>query len=130
MLRSIINDFETAGVGSVGLTPLSSIGGQCSVYSLAVGPSRRRAVQPFRNASGQPIHPDVDLCRTKGVYQIDPAVLSQTDYPLAYPVAVVYRRDNRLPPIGPKFAEIMLTEEGQAYLRQVHLSPVRPTEDR
>ncbi len=130
MLRSIINDFETAGVGSVGLTPLSSIGGQCSVYPLAVGPSRRRAVQPLRKASGQPIHPDVDLCRTKGVYRIDPAVLSQADYPLAYPVAVVYRRDNRLPPVGPKFAEIMLTEEGQTYLRQVHLSPVRPAEDR
>ncbi|MFH7241702.1 MAG: hypothetical protein ACHWZW_02520 [Spirulina sp.] len=125
MLRRIINDFETAGIGSVGLTPLSSIGGQCSVYPLALGPSRRRAVQPLRNASGQPIHPEVDLCRTKGVYQIDPAVLTQSDYPLAYPVAVVYRRDNRLPPIGPKFAELMLTEEGQDYLRQIHLSPAQ-----
>jgi hypothetical protein len=125
MLRRIINDFETAGIGSVGLTTLSSIGGQCSVYPLALGPSQRRAVQPLRNASGQPIYPEVDLCRTKGVYQIDPAVLSQSDYPLAYPLAVVYRRDNRLPPIGPKFAELMLTEEGQDYLRQIHLSPAR-----
>lgn len=125
MLRRIINDFETANIGSVGLTPLSSIGGQCSVYPLALGPSRRRAVQPLRNAFGQPIHPEVDLCRTKGVYQIDPAVLSQSDYPLAYPVVVVYRRDNRLPPIGPKFAELMLTEEGQDYLRQIHLSPAQ-----
>ncbi|MEB3288686.1 MAG: hypothetical protein VKI82_02155 [Leptolyngbya sp.] len=130
MLRTIINDFETAGVGSVGITPLSSIGGQCSVYPLAIGPSRRHSVQPLRNDSGQPIHPDVDLCRTKGVYQIDPAVLSQSDYPLAYPVAVVYRRDNRLPPVGPKVAELMLTEEGQTYLHQVHLSPVHPLEDR
>lgn len=124
MLRRMINDFETAGVGSIGITPLSSIGGQCSVYPLALGSSRRQAVQPLRNASGQPIHPDVDLCRTKGVYTLDPRILSQSAYPLAYPLAVVYRRDNRLPPIGPKFAELMLTEEGQTYLRQVHLSPV------
>jgi hypothetical protein len=66
----------------------------------------------------------VDLCRTKGVYILDPTILSQSVYPLAYPLAVVYRRDNRLPPIGSKFAELMLTEEGQTYLRQVHLSPV------
>jgi hypothetical protein len=130
MLRSIINDFESAGVGSVGITPLSSMGGQCAVYPLALGASRRRAIQPLRNASGQPIHPDVDLCRTKGVYRVDPATLSQSAYPLAYPLAVVYRRDNRLPPIGPKFAEMMLTEEGQAYLGQVHLSPMQVPTDR
>lgn len=122
MLRRIIRDFEIAGVGSIGITPLSSIVGQCSVYPLAIAGATPEASQPFRRDDGQALSPSVDLCGTKGVYQINPEALRTPTYPLAYPLAVVYRRDNRLPPIGAKFAALLLTDEGQAYLQQANLT--------
>jgi len=121
MLRAIIRDFEEEQIGSIGLTSLSSIEGQCSVYPLAIQVPGRSPIQPFRFADGQPIQPTVDLCRRKGTYQIDGAVLRSQAYPLAYPLAIVYRRDNRLPPIGPKLAALFLTGEGQSYLQQANL---------
>jgi hypothetical protein len=128
MLRRIIRDFETAGVGSLGITPLSTIAGQCSVYPLAIQDAGRPASQPFRSPTGQALQPNVDLCSTKGVYRLDPTLLSTATYPLAYPLAVVYRRDNRLPPVGAKFAALLLTEAGQTYLQQINLTPVLPPE--
>ncbi|WOD37099.1 substrate-binding domain-containing protein [Nodosilinea sp. E11] len=124
MMRRIIRDFETAGIGSIGITPLSSIVGQCSVYPLAIAGAAPEASQPFRRADGQTLKPSIDLCNTKGVYQINPEVLHTSTYPLAYPLAVVYRRDNRLPPIGAKFAALLLTDEGQIYLQQANLTTV------
>lgn len=128
MMRRIIRDFEAAGVGSVGITPLSSIVGQCSVYPLAIEGATPGASQPFRRADGQALKPSVDLCNTKGVYRINPEVLRTRTYPLAYPLAVVYRRDNRLPPIGAKFAALLLTDEGQDYLQQANLTSVNSLE--
>ncbi|MGG6296344.1 hypothetical protein ACQ4M4_18290 [Leptolyngbya sp. AN02str] len=121
MLRTIIRDFEENRIGSIGITSLSSIEGQCSVYPLAIQAPGQAAQQAIRQANGQPIQPDVDLCRRKGTYQIDSEALRSRTYPLAYPIAVVYRRDNRLPPIGPKFAALFLSEEGQSYIHQVNL---------
>jgi hypothetical protein len=123
MLRAIIRDFERDRVGGVGFAALSEVVGQCSVYPLAVGIPGRAPVQPFALASGEPITPEIDLCRRKGSYGLSAEALRSQSYPLAYPLAIVYARDNRRPPIGQKFAELMLTAEGQQYLQQFGLVP-------
>lgn len=120
MLRTIIRDFEESQIGSIGITSLSSIAGQCSVYPLAIQAPGRSPVQPFVLTNGKAIQPTVDLCRRKGAYHIDAEVMRSQTYPLAYPIAVVYRRDNRLPPIGLKFAALLLSDEGQSYLLQIN----------
>ena len=123
MLRTIIRDFERDRVGGVGFATLSEVVGQCSVYPLAVGVSGQAPVQPFALDTGEPIDPEVDLCRRKGSYSLNREALRSQTYPLAYPLAIVYARDNRRPLIAQKFAELMLTEEGQQYLQQFGLVP-------
>ncbi len=124
MLRRIIRDFESAGVGGIGIAPLSEIEGQCSVYPLAIASSDRVPSQPFRHIDGASLQPRVDLCRAKGLYHLESTALQTFTYPLAYPLAIVSRYDNRMPPIGRKFAELLHTDEGQTYLKQVGLTGV------
>jgi hypothetical protein len=124
MLRTVIQDFEGAGVGSVGFAPLSQISGQCSIYPLALKTPGRAAVQPLSLVTGEPVSPQVDLCDRKGQYGPDLDALKQGTYPLAYPVAIIYPLDNRLPPVGQKFAELMMTDEGQQFLWQKGFVPV------
>lgn len=124
MLRAVIRDFETEGVGSLGFAPLSQVSGQCSIYPLALGTEGRAPVQPLVLTTGEPITPQIDLCNRKGQYFPDAAALRHNRYPLAYPIAVIYPLDNRLPPVGQKFAELMLTDEGQQFLWQQGFVPV------
>ncbi|MDA0673427.1 MAG: septum site-determining protein, partial [Cyanobacteria bacterium] len=124
MLRTVIRDFEEDGVGGVGFAPLSQISGQCSIYPLALAAPGQTAVQPLSLLTGEAITPQVDLCDRKGQYGPDLAALKDGTYPLAYPIAVIYALDNRLPPVGQKFAELMLTDEGQQFLWQRGFVPV------
>lgn len=128
MLQAIIADFEVNGIGSIGFAPLSSIIGQCSIYPLAVKANHQAPVQPFVLDDRQPLRPTVDLCRRKGSYQINAELLQKQTYPLAYPLAVVYLRDNRHPEVGKKFAELLLTQEGQERLQQFGLVSVKTQE--
>ncbi|MGP1375070.1 MAG: substrate-binding domain-containing protein [Almyronema sp.] len=129
MLRTIIRDFEGGSVGSVGFSPLSQVFGQCSVYPLALQADGQAAVQPLVLRNGQTVTPRTDLCDRKGNYYPDLDAFRSGEYPLAYPVAVVYLQDNSVPPIGEKFAEMLKTEEGQRFLAEAGLVPlVEPTE--
>ncbi|NEQ29898.1 MAG: phosphate ABC transporter substrate-binding protein [Leptolyngbya sp. SIO4C5] len=128
MLRTIIQDFEGGAVGSVGFSPLSQIFGQCSVYPLALA-ADGSAVQPLVLRNGETVTPRTDLCDRKGNYYPDLEAFRSGEYPLAYPVAVIYLQDNSIPPIGEKFAEMLRTEEGQRFLAEAGLVPlVEPTE--
>jgi hypothetical protein len=124
MLRTVIRDFEEEQVGGVGFAPLSQISGQCSIYPLGLQAPGQGAVQPLALITGEPVDPQVDLCDRKGQYGPNLAALESGDYPLAYPIAVIYPLDNRLPPVGRKFAELMLTDEGQQFLWQKGFVPV------
>ena len=126
MLRSIIRDFEIHGIGGIGFAPLSTVFGQCSIYPLAIQAPRQAPKQPLVLETGQPISPDTDLCDRKGSYQPEGDLFRTGVYPLAYPISVVYLRDNRRPPVGLKFVELMRTTEGQALLSQAGFIPVRP----
>jgi hypothetical protein len=125
MLRRIINDFEDNGdfpIGRIGLLPLSQVKGQCSVYPLAIR-GKRGTVQPWL-IDGKPITPGLDLCHRKGDYQPDVEAFKNRRYALAYPVAVVYPNDNRRSAVGKKFAELMLTQEGQKLISDAGLVAV------
>jgi hypothetical protein len=122
MLRRIINDFEDNGdlpIGRIGLLPLSQVKGQCSVYPLAIR-GKTGTVQPWL-IDGKPITPGLDLCHRKGDYQPDVEAFKNHRYPLAYPVAVIYPNDNRRSMVGKKFAELMLTQEGQKLISDAGL---------
>lgn len=130
MLRSILRDFETETEkkGAIGFAPLSLVFGQCSVYPLALDWPRQAEAQLLEFA-GEPITPNLDLCDRKGSYQPNVELIRQGTYPLAYPVTVVYLRDNSRPEAGAKFAELLKTTEGQQFLSKFGFTTVRKLEE-
>jgi ABC-type phosphate transport system substrate-binding protein len=125
-LRTVLRDFEDEKIGGIGFGPLSKVFGQCSVYPLAIVDADHSPVQPLNQDIGQPIDPSTDLCNKKGSYRPNIEVFSTRRYPLAYPLAVIYPRDNSRLPIGKKFAEILKTQESQQLLSKTGLVPLQP----
>lgn len=128
MLQKVIQDFEKADakkqVGSITFSRLSQVFGQCSVYPLALVEGENSPVQPLIQDGGQPVNPTTDLCNDKGSYHPNFQVFKDRIYPLAYPLAVVYPRDNSRPPVGAKFADMLRTQEGQQLLGKTGLVPL------
>jgi hypothetical protein len=123
LLRSVLRDFESNQTGSIGFAPFSRVFGQCSVYPLAIQAQGKSPIQPLVLSEGNPIEPTTNLCDRKGSYKIDPKVFRSGEYPLAYPIGVLYARRNDRPIVGIKFAEMMRTKEGQRLLQQTGLVP-------
>lgn len=128
MLQKVIRDFEKADtkqqIGAITFSRLSQVFGQCSVYPLALIEGENKPVQPLIQDNGQPVNPTTDLCNDKGSYQPNFQVFKDRSYPLSYPLAVVYPRDNSRPPVGSKFAEMLRTQEGQQLLSKTGLVPL------
>lgn len=124
LLRRVIQDFEDNEIGAIGFDTLSKVFGQCSVYPLAIKNENNPPIQALNQDNHQPITPQTDLCNDKGSYQANFEVFKQNTYPLAYPVTVVYPRDNSRPPAGRKFAELLRTEEGQQLLNKTGVVPL------
>jgi ABC-type phosphate transport system substrate-binding protein/serine/threonine protein kinase len=126
LLRGIIGDFEQEQpVGAIAFGPLSQVFNQCSVYPLAVKADQQTAIAPLIQNNQQPITPANDLCNNKGSYGPNlPELISQR-YPLVYPLALVYLKDNRLLPVGRKFGEVMQTVEMQRLLTKTGLIPIK-----
>lgn len=98
-------------------------------YPLALADAKQ-PIQVLRQNNGQPINPSVDLC-AKGNYHIDSTLLREQIYPLSFNISVLYLRDTRNEPkyiIGSKFADILLTQEGQRLLSRTNLTPYHPIE--
>lgn len=125
MMRAVLRDFESQQIGSIGFGSISKIVGQCSIYPLALK-TDQSAVQPIVLETGQPISTTTDLCSKKGNYLPDVDALRTGRYPLSYVIAVVYPRSNDRPPVGEKFAALLLTREGQKLLAQTGLVPLEP----
>ena len=123
MLRKILPEYENERIGSIGFGNISRVFGQCSVYPLALATEDSKPIQPLIQNNLQSINPKLDLCKDKGSYQINQEIFQSNIYPLTYPLAVVYPRDNSLPPAGKKFAEILKTDEGQKLLFKTGLIP-------
>ncbi|WP_103669001.1 substrate-binding domain-containing protein [Pseudanabaena sp. BC1403] len=124
-LRQVIQDFEDRNIGSISFGSISQVFGQCSVYPLAIADDYRAFVAPLVWKTGADITPNVDLCNEKGSYIQNYNAFINQNYPLAYPISVVYTRDNRRLPIAERFASIMRTEEAQNLLKQTGLIPLK-----
>lgn len=125
-LRTLIQGFETGEFGGISFGTLSQVFGQCSVYPLALVEGNTLPISPLIQANEEPITPRTDLCNDKGSYQPNTEALITQRYPLAYPLTVVYPRDNRRPPVGEKFAEMLKTTEAQRLLAEAGLIPLQP----
>ena len=124
-LRQVIQDFEDRNIGSISFGSISQVFGQCSVYPLAIADDYKSFVAPLVWKTGKAITPDVDLCNEKGSYSQNYSAFINQTYPLAYPISVVYTRDNRRLPIAERFVSIMRTEEAQNLLKQTGLIPLK-----
>ena len=132
LLRSIIRDFEREQqVGAIAFGPLSQVFNQCSVYPLALKADNQETIAPLIQNNQEPITSQTDLCNNKGSYGPNLDALISQSYPLVYPMALVYLKDNRLLPVGPKFAEVLRTLEVQRLLTKTGLIPIEtlPRED-
>lgn len=125
MLRQILQDFENETVGSIGISPLSQAMGQCSVYPLALTKAGN-TVSPLVFDTGAAVTPNSDLCDRKGSYFPNATALRNGDYPLAYPLAVVYPFDNTRSDIGKTVARLLLTQDSQQYLSSLGLVTAYP----
>ena len=130
-LRAIIEDFENEDppFGSIGFDSFSKVFGQCSVYPLALIDDNNSLVSPLIQNNKQSVTPKIDLCNDKGSYHPNTQAFITQKYPLAYPLAVLYPRDNRKEPIGEKFAEILKTNEFQRLLQETGLIPLQPLQE-
>jgi hypothetical protein len=126
MMRGIFRDFELRNSGSIGFASFSKVIGQCTVYPLAYQQKGQVPVQALQLKGGKTIAPDTDLCSKKGFYTLNPHLFRTGRYPLAYPIAVIYPRDNDRPPIGEKVAAMLKTKEGQSLLAATGLVPLAP----
>lgn len=124
-LNAVLRDFEGSGVGAIAFGSLSQVFGQCSVYPLALHDGIKSPVAPLVDGDGFPITPATDLCNEKGSYRPNIAAMREEKYPLTYPLAVIYPRDNRRQPIGEAFATLLQTDEAQLRLQQAGLIPLR-----
>lgn len=124
-LREVIKDFEDEQVGGIAFGTLSKVFDQCSAYPLALV-NGGTPVQALVQDNQQPVTPKTDLCNKKGSYRPNVQVFSTGSYPLGYPIAVVYARDNSRSPVGARFANILRTRESQRLLSKTGLVPLAP----
>ncbi|GAA6616014.1 substrate-binding domain-containing protein [Scytonema sp. NUACC26] len=129
--KQIRAKFEKKEAGIIGFGILSKTWKQCNGYPLAIVNDNNREIQPLLQPNGEPINPEVNLCDRRPYY-FDVESFSTGHYPLGYSLNVVYPKDNSLPSIGSKFAEMLTTRQGQCLLEKVGLVPLQmiPKDDR
>lgn len=122
----MFRDFEQAVVTTpesvptaIGFEQLSRAFGQCSVYPLAIS-NERQAVQPFLQSGNRPLSINTNLCDDKGSYWPNVQAFESGDYPLAYPLAVVYPKNSTA---GEAVGQMLNTAEGQYLLSESGLVP-------
>jgi PBP superfamily domain len=125
----ILKEFDQERTGIVSFGILSKTWNQCSAYPLAIGTGEKPPVQVLFRQDGKPIDPTANLCDKNNYLDVDR--FRSGHYPLGYPIFVVYPKDNRLPPAGAKFAELLIkTRQGQCLLSKVGLVPLQPMPDK
>ena len=121
MLQNILQGFEETEQknknGGIGFGLLRKVYGQCSVYPLAID-----GVPPLVQNDGEYITPNIDLCNDKGSYRLNTNYFNSGKNPLRFAIAVIYPSKNTE---GEKFAQMMLSNEGQSLLQEIGLVPAR-----
>ncbi|WP_013322015.1 substrate-binding domain-containing protein [Gloeothece verrucosa] len=141
-LRTLQYEFENEKIGGISFGFSSQIFGQCGGYPLALQVATESPIiaflkrifflgddaqQVWIQPNNHSIDPSTNLCK-KGSYQLAEELFQTNQYPLAFPLVVLYPRDNRDEPayqIGRKFAQVLTTEEGQTLLQETNLVPLQ-----
>ncbi|MBD2692103.1 substrate-binding domain-containing protein [Anabaena catenula] len=124
--KQILGEFENEDKAGIGFGLLSKVFGQCSVYPLSLGQPGKE-IQTLIQNNGHDINPKTDLCNDKGSYRPNIDVFEKNKYPLGYEITVIYPKPpetSTVIPVGEKFAEILLTDEGQYLIREAGLVPI------
>jgi hypothetical protein len=116
------SEFTAKRSGIISFGILSKTWNQCSGYPLALK-THGHPVQALERANNKPVTPDVNLCDKAN--DLNVSLFQSDQYPLGYPLFVVYLKDNRQS-AGRKFSEMLLSQEGQCLLSQVGLVPLQP----
>jgi ABC-type phosphate transport system substrate-binding protein len=120
-IQGIVSEFDEGRSGIISFGILSKTWNQCNAYPLAIG-----EIQPLLGSNGQKINPGVNLCN-KG-YSLDVEAFKPDKtghYPLSYSLFVVYPKNNSLPAVGSKFAEMLTTRQGQCLIKKAGLVPLQ-----
>lgn len=145
-LQTLQYEFENQQIGGISFGFSSQIFGQCGGYPLALQINSdapliaflkrilfvggEQAQQPMiERSKNQPVNPSTNLCQDKGNFDIAKEKYQTQQYPLSFPLVVLYPRDNRPESeyqIGRQFAEMLRTEEGQKLLQETNLVPFQP----
>ncbi|BAZ16678.1 putative serine/threonine kinase [Calothrix sp. NIES-4071] len=114
------------GIISFGI--LSKTWDQCAGYPLAIVDNRNQAIQPlFHQVHKSQINPEDNLCDKVSYFDVETFQTNGTvNYPLGYPLYVVYPKDNSRQSAGLIFALMLQTRQGQCLLSKVGLVPLQP----
>ncbi|BDA66031.1 putative serine/threonine kinase [Calothrix sp. PCC 7716] len=125
-MRTAIDRKQNTGIISFGI--LSKTWNQCAGYPLAIVDNNNQTIQPlFRKVHKRPINPNDDLCDKANYFDTETFHTNEiVNYPLGYPLYVVYPKDNSRQSGGLIFAEMLKTREGQCLLTKVGLVPLQP----
>ncbi len=124
--QQISNANKNGPTGIISFGIFSKIWNQCSGYPLEIV-NNNRYIQPLLNPTKRrPLQPSDESCdrlvfdTTK--FQPD----ATANYPLSYPLYIVYPKDSNRQPGGSTFANMLLTRQGQCLLTKSGLVPLQP----
>ncbi|MHC5729460.1 MAG: PstS family phosphate ABC transporter substrate-binding protein, partial [Nostoc sp.] len=118
------NNGQTTGIISFGI--FSKTWNQCSAYPLAIVNNNEK-IQPLLDpTTKRPLEPSDDLCDRPyfDTKRFQPN--GTANYPLGYPLYVVYPKDNTRQSGGSTFANMLITRQGQCLLTKSGLVPLEP----
>jgi ABC-type phosphate transport system substrate-binding protein len=124
--NQMFQDFDRGQSGGISFGILSKTFDQCSGYPLALAEGDKDPVQGLVQPNGEPVNPEVNLCAKVYRPAVQAFVSERNPYPLGYPLVVVYPKNNKIPPSGIKFAELLTTRQGQRLLSKTGLVPLQP----
>lgn len=130
IFQNIRNDFERDKTLGIGISLLSRIYGQCSVYPLTLK-GEDFTFQPLIQNDGKPIYDNdnnknIDLCNDKGSYKPNYKALNDKNNPFRFPLVIVYKKDSEY---AQKFVEIMQTQKGQELLKEAGFIPAESSSE-
>jgi hypothetical protein len=124
--NQMFQDFDQGQSGGISFGILSKTFDQCSGYPLALVDGTKDPVQGLVQPNGKPVNPEVNLCAKVYRPAVQAFASERNPYPLGYPLVVVYPKNNKIPPAGIKFAELLTTRQGQRLLSKAGLVPLQP----
>ncbi|MEH1832847.1 MAG: serine/threonine protein kinase [Nostoc sp.] len=118
------NNGQTTGIISFGI--FSKTLTQCSGYPLAIVNNNQKIQPLLDRTTKQPLEPSDNFCDRPDFDTRRFQPNGTANYPLGYPLYVVYPKDNTRQSGGSTFANMLITRQGQCLLTKSGLVPLQP----